>query len=56
MQTAFTTSYPLLASYNNLEAFDYCIVCLFFVDLLLNFNTGTAPLHPSFLVTVSASH
>ena len=40
MQTAFTTSYTQLSSYNNLEAFDYCIVCLFFVDMVLNFNTA----------------
>ena len=40
MQTAFTDSFLALAAYGNLEIFDYCIDCLFFIDIVLNFNTG----------------
>lgn len=41
MQTAFTDAFLALSAYGNLEIFDYCIDCLFFVDIVLNFNTGT---------------
>ena len=49
MQTAFTDAFLALSAYANLEIFDYCIDCLFFIDILLNFNTGTGIISLSFI-------
>ena len=40
MAAGFLDAFAATASYVNIEKFDYCIDCLFFIDIILNFNTA----------------